>query len=109
VKLRTILKPQILLRKLGRYCTVGLAEHEFSRLQAWRHKKRSVWGTFLGVVKSKVACKRRPVSLGMRQHLTETSLCRVLPALCWVSVPGGRGEERNTDAHAHCQTLCLHP
>lgn len=81
-----------------------MEEHDFARLQPWRPGKGSALGTFLGVVKSKVACKRRVMSLGARQPLTQSSPCRVLPAYA-----RGRGEEGNTDAHARSQTLCLRP
>ena len=77
-----------------------MEEHEFARLQAWRHEKGSALGTFLGVVESKVACERRAMSLRMRQPLTQNSPCRVFPAVCWVSVPGV-GARRETQTYMH--------
>lgn len=64
-------------------------------------------GNFWGAMEIKVACERRGRLLGMRWSLTETSVCRVLPAVYWVSVPG-IGARSGTDVHSHSQTpgLC---
>lgn len=78
----------------------------FAGLTAQRHEKGLALRSFPGVVGSKAYCERR-ISLGMRQQqtsFTQISLCRVLPAACWLQCYG-RDKETNTDVHTCRQSM----